>query len=133
MVKKKSLPANAGDIGDMGSIPSREDPLKEGMATQCSILIWRIAWTEEPGRLQPMGSQRVIHDRSDLARTQLIFSVVLVSGVQQSDSDIYVYTHTHTHIYILFHILFHYDSSQDAEYSCLCYTLRPVDIIFCIC
>ena len=34
-----------------------EDPLEEGMATQSSILAWRILWTEEPGGLQSMGSQ----------------------------------------------------------------------------
>ena len=39
--------------------PSREDPLEEGMATHSSILAWEILWTEEPGRLQSMGSQRV--------------------------------------------------------------------------
>ena len=37
----------------------REDPLEEEMASHSSILAWRIPWTEEPGRLQPMGSQRV--------------------------------------------------------------------------
>ena len=37
----------------------REDPLEEGMATHSSILAWRIPWTEEPGRLQSMGLQRV--------------------------------------------------------------------------
>ena len=36
-----------------------EDPLEEGMTTHCSILAWRIPWTEEPGGLQSMGSQRV--------------------------------------------------------------------------
>ena len=40
-----------------------EDPLEKGMATHSSILAWRIPWTEEPGRLQSMGSQRVRHDR----------------------------------------------------------------------
>ena len=39
-----------------------EDPLEEEMATHSSILAWRIPWTEEPGRLQSMGSQRVRHD-----------------------------------------------------------------------
>ena len=39
-----------------------EDPLEEGMATHSSILDWSISWTEEPGRLQSMGSQRVGHD-----------------------------------------------------------------------
>ena len=36
-----------------------EDPLEKEMATHSSILAWRIPWTEEPGRLQSMGSQRV--------------------------------------------------------------------------
>ena len=35
-----------------------EDPLEKGMATHSSILAWRILWTEEPGRLQSMGSQK---------------------------------------------------------------------------
>ena len=39
-----------------------EDPLEKGMATHSSILDWRIPWTEEPGRLQSMGSPRVRHD-----------------------------------------------------------------------
>ena len=40
----------------------QEDPLEKEMATHSSILTWRIPWTEEPGRLQSMGSQRVGHD-----------------------------------------------------------------------
>ena len=39
-----------------------EDSLEEGMATHSSILAWRITWTEEPGRLQSLESQRVRHD-----------------------------------------------------------------------
>ena len=39
-----------------------EGPLEKGMATHSSILSWRIPWTEEPGRLQSTGSQRVGHD-----------------------------------------------------------------------
>ena len=39
-----------------------EDPLEKGMATHSSILAWRIPWTEELGRLQSMGLQRVRHD-----------------------------------------------------------------------
>ena len=39
-----------------------EDPVEEGMDTHPSILAWRIPWTEELGRLQSMGSQRVRHD-----------------------------------------------------------------------
>ena len=39
-----------------------EDPLEKGKATHSSILAWRIPWTEEPGRLQSMGSLRVGHN-----------------------------------------------------------------------
>ena len=39
----------------------QEDPLEEGMATYSNILAWRIPWTEESGRLQTMGLQRVGH------------------------------------------------------------------------
>ena len=39
-----------------------EDPLEKKMATHSSILAWEIPWTEEPGRLQSMGLQRVEHD-----------------------------------------------------------------------
>ena len=46
----------------------RENPLEESMATHFSMLAWRTPWTVEPGRLQSMGSQKVRHDCSDLAR-----------------------------------------------------------------
>ena len=39
-----------------------EDPLENGMTSHSSILAWRIPWTEEPGKLQSMGLQRVRHD-----------------------------------------------------------------------
>ena len=58
----KTLPANAGDLRDMGSSLDLEDPLEEDMATPSSILVWRMPWTEAPGRLQSMGLQRVRHD-----------------------------------------------------------------------
>ena len=45
----KNLPANAGDIRDMGLILGPEDPLEKGMATHSNILAWRMLWTEEPG------------------------------------------------------------------------------------
>ena len=60
-----------------------EDPLEKEMVTHSSILAWRIPWTEEPGGLQSIGSQRVGHD--------------------------WVHTHTHTHIrHNLFYVNFHY-------------------------
>ena len=52
----------ARNAGDPGSIPGSEDPLEKGMATHTSIPAWRIPWTEETGRLQSMGSQRVGHN-----------------------------------------------------------------------
>ena len=45
-----------------------ESPLEEDMATHFRNLAWRISWTEEPGGLQPKGSQRVGHDRRNAAR-----------------------------------------------------------------
>ena len=53
----KSLPANAGGRRDVGLIP-REDPLEKGMATHSSILAWNSPWTEEPGELQSLRSQK---------------------------------------------------------------------------
>ena len=47
----KNLPANAGDLGG-------EDPLENEMATHTTILAWEIPWTEEPGELWSMGSQK---------------------------------------------------------------------------
>ena len=62
VLEVNSPPANLGDIRGVGLILGREDPLEEGMATYSSILAWRILWTEVPGGLQSMGSQRVTHD-----------------------------------------------------------------------
>ena len=58
----KNLPVNAEDAGDAGLIPGWEEPLKKEMGTQSSILAWEIPWTEEPGGLQSMGSQRLGQD-----------------------------------------------------------------------
>ena len=57
----KNPPANAGDTRDMGLMLSQEGPLEKEMATHSSILAWKIPRTEECGRLQSMGSQRVRH------------------------------------------------------------------------
>ena len=58
----KNLPTNAGDIRDTGQMLGQNDNMEEGMATHTSVLAWRIPWTEEPGGIQSMGSQRVRHD-----------------------------------------------------------------------
>jgi len=50
-------------------VPSlgQEDPLEQGTATHCGILAWRIPWTEEPGGLQSVGSQRVTTEATEHA------------------------------------------------------------------
>ena len=55
----KNQPANVGATGDGGSSPGLGNPLEKELATHSSILAWRIPWTEEPGGLQSMMSQRV--------------------------------------------------------------------------
>jgi len=54
----KNLPMQETRVPSLG----QEDPLEKGMATHSSILAWRSPWTEEPGGLQSIGSQRVRHD-----------------------------------------------------------------------
>jgi len=51
----KNLPAS---VGDLGLIPGSGRSLEKEMETHSSILAWEIIWTEEPGGLQCMGSQR---------------------------------------------------------------------------
>ena len=58
----KNLPASAGNEETWVHSLGHKDPLGEVMATPSSTLAWRIPWTEEPGGLQSMGSQRVGHD-----------------------------------------------------------------------
>ena len=55
----KNPPANAGDMRDEGLIPGLGRSPEEENGNSLSILAWRIPWTEEPGRLQSIGSQRV--------------------------------------------------------------------------
>ena len=59
----KNLPAMQEETW----VPSlgQEDPLEEGMATHSSTLVWRIPWTEDPGRLQPIWLHRVGHDKAN--------------------------------------------------------------------
>ena len=58
----KNLPANAGDTRDMGSIPRSGRSLGKGNGNPFQYSCLEIPWTEDPGRLQFMGSQRVRHD-----------------------------------------------------------------------
>ena len=58
----KNPPATAVDIRDVGSIPRLGRPSEKSMATHSKIPAWRIPWTEKPGGLQSIGSQRVGHN-----------------------------------------------------------------------
>jgi len=64
-------------MGDLGSIPGSGSSLEKEMAIHSSTIAWKILWTEEPGRLQSMGSQRVRHDWA-------IFTVYLARRSNQS-------------------------------------------------
>ena len=58
----KNLPVSAGDIRDGGSIPGSGRSPGGGNGNHSSVLALRIPWPEEPGGLQSMGSQRMVHD-----------------------------------------------------------------------
>ena len=62
ILKTNDLVASLHSAGDLGSIAGSERFPWKGMATHSSILAWRTPWTGEPGRLQPMGSQKTRHD-----------------------------------------------------------------------
>ena len=59
---EKNLPAAQEMQETLVRSLGREDPLEEGMATHCSILAWRIPWTEDPGGLQSIGLQKIGQD-----------------------------------------------------------------------
>ena len=64
-----------------------EDPLEKGMATHSNILAWKILWTEEPGRLQFMGSQIVRHDRAINSNTWLSGKIIDPGVSHESPSE----------------------------------------------
>ena len=59
VVVVKNPPANAEDVRNVGSVPELGRSPGGGHATHSSTLAWRMPWTEEAGRLQSVGSQRV--------------------------------------------------------------------------
>ena len=79
-----------------------EDPLEEGMATHPSFLAWRIPWTEEPGGLQSMGSQRVGHDWTTKHSTALIHCMHTPQFIYPC---IHRWTHGLSHLWLLWIIL----------------------------
>ena len=86
----KNLPATTGDVKMWIQFLGREDPLEEGMATHSSVLTWRIQWTEEPGGLQSMGSQRVGHDWSDSMCKHILGKYMLMNIISSSCTDLLI-------------------------------------------
>ena len=77
----KNSPANAGDARDKGSIPRSGRSLRIGNGNHSSILTWKMSWTEDPGRLQSIGSQ----------------SQIRLSTCTHAHAHVHTRTHTHTH------------------------------------
>ena len=71
---------SAYNAGDQVQSLGREDPLEKGMATHSSTLAWKIPWTEKPGRLQSVRSQRVGHKESGYTTVCLSFKDILVAS-----------------------------------------------------
>ena len=105
----KNLPAmQENRIQSLG----QEDPLEKGKATHSSILIWRIPWTEKPGKLQSMGFQRVgqkwvtnfflMTNMTNLSSVQLLSRVRLYDPVNRSTPGLPVHHQlpefTQTHV-----------------------------------
>ena len=87
------------------------------MATYFNLLAWKVPWTEEPGGLQSMGSQKSF-TQLKTKQQQLIYNVVLIFTVQQGDSIIHMYT-------FLLYVLFLCSLFLEAGYSSLCCTVGP--------
>ena len=94
---------SACHAGDLFSIPGLGRSPEKGNGNS-SILAWRIPWTEELGRLQSMGLQRVRHDWMTKSKQQLLYSVVLVFVCLFVFTVLQSEIHTHTHRYICVYI-----------------------------
>ena len=70
VVKKSTCQCRRKKQETLVQFLGQEDPLEKEMATHSSILAWEIPWTEEPGRLLPIGLHRIGHDWSDLPHAQ---------------------------------------------------------------
>ena len=95
--------ASARNVGD----PSlgREDPLEKELAIHSSTLAWKVPWTEEPGRLQSMGLQRIRHDwATSLSKWPFGGKAPALIFVQlDSHNNIYNITMLYTHVFYSFH------------------------------
>ena len=80
----KNPPANIGDMRDVASILGSGRSPWGGLATLSSMLAWRIQWTEEPGRLQSMGFQRMGRNWSDLACVHMCIYTIKCTNLKYS-------------------------------------------------
>ena len=74
----KNQPASAGEVRDEGSIPGSGRCPGGVHGNHSSVLAWRIPWTEEPGGLQSMGSQRDTTERLTLSLSLLVLTLMAI-------------------------------------------------------
>ena len=108
----------------------REDPLEKEIATHSSILVWKMPWTEEPGRLQSMGSQRVGHDWATEHTHSLChwLAVPLAAaaqwqvsaGVTKCTTQLLSQWYTHIWRWTSLYISLQEQSLQDLNFCCQC-------------
>ena len=114
----KNLPANAGDTKDMGSIPGSGRSPGEVNSNHSSVLAWEILWTEEPGGLQTLGSQRVRHNwETEDTQSPSITSILC----QLCNSPKLIYNNMSTYWLVLF----------SAGIPCICELLPRVVELSC--
>ena len=89
----KESACNAGDSGNSGLALDWKDPLEKKMATHSNILAQKTPWTEEPGGLWSIGSQRVGH------KSWLWEATEHARARTRTHTDTHTDTHTHTHTY----------------------------------
>ena len=114
------------------SLLDQEDPLEEDMADHFSVLARRIPWTEEPGGLQSIQSQRVGNKKQLSIHSYPINNVVIVSSEQQRDSAIHIY------VSILPQTPLPSRLPHNTEKTSICYTVSPcwfsiLNISVCAC
>ena len=94
----KNSPVNAGEGRDTGLIPGSGRYLEKEMATHSSTLAWKIPWTEEPGALQSMGSQRVRDDWALMYHTYT--QVGWIPGCRTGDGGLVVKLYSDLPLYL---------------------------------
>ena len=92
----KNPPASASDARDTGSIPGSGRPPAVVNGNHSSVLAWEIPWTEEPGRLQSVGLQRVRRDGAHTERKEIHYEWVSIPFYSRWNNREQVYLCTET-------------------------------------